>query len=715
MKQIYTLLLAAVMLFSSLTAGAWSYDLPLANDVLSEQYGYAMFKDYDFYNGITNVNDYFTRADGERCSGDGCFTVGIDAASVKINGFDAFQVVEPVEMTNFFLQIGTGAINLRAGVNKDGLHNYGSGSRFFAIADVKAGQILVCQWGLADASRTGNVVQPSDKISGADACQFTDITSDIHSAQMEATETSDNFNYWKAESDGYFVIEMQRGTAIQGLQIWIDASAPEAVSSPTISLKGVNMSERELELTAGESTLGYACSTYYGIVDLGEEPLYLIDTDEVLSTDTINVLDEEGNIVDQEIKVTYKKVINPEEIANGSCGEHMYDGSYIMVSSEDDVDGDGYVTIAAATVSESYEYSDIVYQKVSVGEITLNAPTMTLTGLNGVNRQYQVGWTNNTLCGEEFQLTAVVDGEEQQVNIGDYVEAESDIAASVHAEGYNDGVLDVADVLEVGVEFYRKDAEKAAAEQHDWDFVNLTTKQKKLLQGTWSETVGILDAETNDTIKYSVDEFMALVAEGKYVEEDAIALDPVYSGWEWDAGRGRGTLGVVRDTTWTSETEYTIATTYVEDKIGFYPTCNGITFNCPPNAANNSTVLLYGNGDLGIYFMSRPTLTFSREAAQYGEYVLIYQGQGGSNYTNSRWPSLYEVPAEELLTLTLANGGIHVFYIDVYTREELPTDGVANVTERIQTDNAVYDLSGRRITLPAKGLYIKSGKKYFVK
>ena len=719
MRKIYSLLLVLVMLGSSLTVAAWSYDLSIGNDVLSGQYGYMLYKDYDFYNGNYNINDAFTRLNGERCYGDGCFTQATDKASFKLNGFDTYQVTEPVEMSNFFLQIGTSAINLRAGVGKDGLHNYGSGSRYIAIGDVKAGQIIVCQWGVS--SSRASVVKPASAISGATACEFTDLTETIHAAQIEmaGTEdaTSDPFSYWKAETDGYFVIEIQRDACIQGLQIWIDGAADEAVSAPTMNLKAVNLSERQIELVPGESTLGYECDTYYGIVDRGEKALFLIDTDEVASTEEVEIKDEEGNVIGTETRVTYKQVIDPEEIANGMCGENKYDDSYIVVSAEDDEDGDGYVTIAAATVSrDTYAFSDIVYMNVSVNEITLNTPTMTLTGLEGAKRQYQVGWANNTLCGEEFEILANIDGDERPVAVGEYVEAESEIGATVHVEGYNDGILEVSDVLEPGVEFFRKDAAKAEAGQHDWDFVNLTLRQKYLLKGIYSDPIGVVEEATGDTVDYAFDKFAAMVEDGTLLESAAVTRDTIYSGWTWDASRSRGTLAVVRDTTWTSDTEYTVATSYVEDKLGFYPECRGITFECAPNANNNSTILMYSNGDLGLYFMSRPTLTFSREAAALGEYVMVYQGAGGSNYTTSRWPALYEVPADGLLTFQLQSGGIHIFYIDVYTREDLPVDAIQGVASETPVHKtAIYNLAGQRVQKAQKGIYIINGKKLLVK
>lgn len=741
MRKIYSLILLAMIAMMPQSVFAWSHDLPAENAVLEEVYGYSMYKYYDFFNGKygPGSDEYFSDGQGNRVSGDGCFTLSTDKASIKLNKWDTYQVLLPVEMGNFYIGIGTGALNLRAGVNKDGLHNYGSGSRMFAIGDVKAGQIVVLQWGVTTTRES--VVLPSTAISGADACAVSDISEEIHAAQIEAgthmdwvydeeqgedVETEvpgepDKFTYWKVESDGYLVVEVQRECCIQGMQIWIDANAAEAVSAPTSKIVEVDGTSRKVELTTGVSTLGSACEVWYGLES--EEALFLIDTEEVAKADTTFVKDEEGNILYEEdgitpqidhIDYTYKKIIDPEEWAAGVAGPNNYYGSPIEISDQDDEDGDGYVVINAATVSEKGNFSDIVKIKVAVNELTLNAPTLTLVGLEGLTRKYTLGWTNNTLCGEEFEVYVTVDGTEQQYDLGAEIEAEATIGARAHVLGYNDGVLEEADVLARDMEYKRKNAEKAEAEQHDWDFVHLTDTQYQMIRGEYSDTyVYVTPNEQDETVMdstfYTRDEFLAKVENGEMQLADAQPYNPIDCGWWYDASKSRATLNVIEGGYDPNGNGYG----YVDDSyVQLFN--NGLSFSCPPNANNASCLFIYTNNDLGVYFMARPTLTFDRQATQYGDYVLIYQGAGGSNYTNSRWPSLYEVPAEELLSVTLQSGGVHVFYIDVYSPAEAPEDPYDSIEEikvPASLQNVIFDLAGRRVQKAEKGIFIINGKK----
>jgi hypothetical protein len=44
------------------------------------------------------------------------------------------------------------------------------------------------------------------------------------------------------------------------------------------------------------------------------------------------------------------------------------------------------------------------------------------------------------------------------------------------------------------------------------------------------------------------------------------------------------------------------------------------------------------------------------------------------------------------------------------------TDGIKNLTQTLsQGEGAIYDLSGRRVSEPTKGIYINNGKKIMVK
>lgn len=703
------------------------------NVVLDSVYGYSMYKYYDFFNGKwgPGADEYFSDGEGNRVSGDGCFTFASSDASISLANASTRQVVKPVEMSNFYVQQNDkGIVNLRAGVNKTGLHNYAAGTRHFAIGDVKKGQIVVLQWGVSQGT---NIIQPSSAISGAAACAVTDISEQVHADQVEAgkhmewvydeeqgedveTEVSgkaDNFTYWKIENDGYLVVEMQRYTCIQGLQIWLDASADEAVSAPTSKIVEVDGTSRKVEMTSGVSTLGLECQVWYGIE--GEEALFLIDTEEVVKADTIYVVDEEGNPTSaiDHIDYTYKKIIDPEEWQTGIAGPNSYNDVAIEVSDQDDEDGDGYVTIHAATVSSKGNFSDIVDIKVAVNELTLNAPTLTLVGLEGLTRKYTLGWTNNTLCGEEYELYVTVDGTEQQYDLGAEIEAEETIEARAHVEGYNDGVMAEQDVLARDVEYSRKNAE-AEADQHDWDFVHLTDVQYQMIRGEYSETyVSVIPNEQNpevmDSIFYTRNEYLAKIESGELQIGDAVPYNTIDCGWWYDASKSRATLNVIEGGNDPNANGYG----YVDDSyVQLFN--NGLSFSCPPNANNASCLFIYTNNDLGVYFMARPTLTFDREAAKYGDYVLIYQGAGGSNYTNSRWPSLYEVPAEELLSVTLQNGGVHVFYIDVYSPAEAPEDpytGISEVKVPASLKNVIFDLSGRRVQKAEKGIFIINGKK----
>lgn len=745
MRKLYSLFVLALLALMPQSMFAWTHDLRAENVVLDSVYGYSMYKYYDFFNGKYGPGDeeFFSDGEGNRVSGDGCFTLSPDKASIKLNGFDSFQVLKPVEMGNFYIQIGTGAINLRAGVGKDGLHNYGSGSRFFAIGDVKAGQIVVLQWGVT--SSRASVVAASTAISGADACAVADISEEIHAAQIEAGThmewvydeeleedvekevpgTADNFTYWKVESDGYLVVEMQRDCCIQGMQIWLDASADEAITAPTSKLVSVDGTSRTVELTIGESTLGSHCDTWYGLES--EEALFLIDTEEIIKSDTIYVKDEEGNPTEEidQIINTYKKILDPDEWAAGVAGPRYYDKA-IEISDQDDEDGDGYVTINAATVSEKGNFSDIVRIKVAVNELTLNAPTLTLIGLEGLTRKYELGWSNNTLCGEEFEVFVTVDGLEEAAELGAIIEAEQTISAKAVVNGYQDGVLAEQDVVARDIAYTRKNTEKAEADQHDWDFVHLTDLQYQMIRGEYSDSIAYIrpseeGEELMDTTIYSRDEFYALVEAGTLDLADGTPWNTIDCGWWYDASKSRATLNVIApDTLSTGDIimgndPNANGYGYVNDSyVQLFN--NGLSASCPPNANNASCLFIYTNNDLGVYFMARPTLTFDRQATQYGDYVLIYQGAGGSNYTNSRWPSLYEVPAEELLNVTLQSGGVHVFYIDVYSPEEAPEDpydptAIEEVKVPATLKNVIFDLAGRRVQKAEKGIYIINGKK----
>jgi len=737
MKKLYTII--AVMMMMPAMAFAWSFDLLDENPVLQgADYNLKLTKNYNFFNATFN-GENMVDEDGNRITGDGCLVFSPDKASIKLNKNDVFQVVAPVCMKNFFMQGGGGAINMRANINRDGLHNYGSGPRYFAISDVKAGQVIVCQWGMSQSS---NVVQPSNLISGATACEWTDISEEVHAAQAAEIDeetgepkTPDTFSYWKVETDGFFVIEIQRYGCVLGLQIWTDANAKEYVTSPSFAVSKVDLDTRYGKVIEGESSEGNAVTTWYSLD--GSDPIFLKETDEVESEEIVYTYDEEGNVIDEQTVYTYKKVLDP--IEDGIYGEIQYfeeDG--ISFDSTVDEDGDGYVTIKMATVSETGNaYSDIVEYRISVQPVTLNPPTLTLVGINGFERTYQIGWTNNTLCHEEFSFNAEVDGESYEgLALGDVITAQSDVKVTVVAAGYYDGVYELAEVLNKGVNMYRKNQEKAEQGLHDWDYVLTDEDVKDKVTG---KEIAYCYIEGAEDVHYTKEEYENGEAADGTDLSGAIVVYADY-GWDWDGGNARATLRVLK-----TEVEPDVwepvegGYDFNEAGFGYHPDVlglvsrDGLNISCPPNTKNNSCILQYvdradGDGSLlGIYFMARPTLTFERNAAEYGDFVLVYQGQGGSNYTNNRWPSVHEVPADQLLTFQLANNGVHLFYIDIYTSDK-PEDyedpyvtGIETVKKQNINNGFVYTIDGRIVNRNAdlnglqRGLYILNGKKVIIK
>lgn len=61
------------------------------------------------------------------------------------------------------------------------------------------------------------------------------------------------------------------------------------------------------------------------------------------------------------------------------------------------------------------------------------------------------------------------------------------------------------------------------------------------------------------------------------------------------------------------------------------------------------------------------------------------------------------------------DGKHYVYYITLVGAGAEDPTGIATVPAAGQTDGAIYDLSGRRVTNPVKGLYIKNGKKFIQK
>lgn len=741
MKKIYSLLAGALMLFAQSASAQTMSD---ENAVLQgEKYNMRLFKNYDFVQGTYNGNP-FTNDAGETVSGDGCLSWSPDPTSLIVNSNQkTYQVTSPVEMSNFVGMFGSSnMINLRAACGKDGIHNYGSGGRWFALADMKIGQIVVLEHseGTNDGKGNETTIKPNVAANNGNTgwadqatepLQVEDITAEIHDIQDlvdadgdgEPDMTHDTHHYWKVINDGYVFIDMERNTHVKALQIWIDNAAAEAVSSPTMKMASVSGSARGIDFKPGESTLGTACQSYYITEEDKEDgieyPLFLKKTDEIDHYDyTYNIDPETGDTLGIDSTAVYKLVLDEEEIASaGQYGEHPYNPlEGLTVTANQDIDGDGYVTIWAQTLSESGAFSSIVELSVSINEITLNAPTLSLVKVDGIHRSYKIGWTNNTLCGESYKISGTQDGSEfsfdENTGIGEIITFSESAMIKVEVEGYNEGVANVtADFA--GIDVKRKNG----TEGHDWDFVNISDEMYDQFMGrvaaSYNETV---ISESGDTtiISHTPEEYK------KGIEEEIEGVDeweivPAYYGWYQPVGNNRTTLDVVSDTIYEGEIFDKNANGYgyVKEQTGIF---NGLQISCPPNKNNASCIFKYldkadGNelGFLGVYFMDRVTITFPREVAKAGELVEIYHGKGGSNYTNTTSHEVYTVPSEELLSITLPSGGVHVFYIDVYTYEGLPEDIYETGVEATEADSnivEIYSISGARVNALQKGINI---------
>ncbi len=690
MRKIYSFIVFATLMLVSAVANAVEYTLPSENGVLqSEAYNMRLFKTWNFialtYNGKAITPDVFTTvADGDK-----------EMPPLEVGYY-------PLKVTNEGMEgwyMGIGNIEFNA---DKGLYNNKNGIRYAVLAGLKVGQIICIQgeggskikepeigevhtyavncnriqkqsvdgtieaWTASYLSNNGfeNVVE-----------EITDAIHDIQNAGVDLTQEgaeslADNYRYFRVINDGPLYIAFGKNAAIQGVQIWIDANADEAVSVPSYKVVGVNGAARNIELTVGESTLGAACKTTYGIVDEG-----------------------------------------------GTYEDYEYDESvgYFTVTAADDSDGDGIVGIIAATTSENGAVSDVVTFQVDVTEITLNAPTATLVGFNGEERIYSIGWTNNTLCKESYKISCEADDGasysefEENGGIGETFTATKNFKVTVKVDGYANGVLEDA-AFKTGVNIRRKNADKAAAQAHDWDFAHLSTYQQALIKQDDSdpsvvEKYYIVNGETNDTTYYSVEEYASLEAQGVDVS-NAVAVIKESGWWAFDSSKGRTSLKVVEGGNNQNADGYG----YADDAAKVW---EGIDINNPPyvNSKNEQTssILIYINDDLGLYLGTKPVFTFPREQVAAGELVLMYIGYGGSNYTNTRYPIIGEAPVDAPYSVTLGNNP-HVFYIDVYTYDNLPADefdptavqsveGAAKVT-------AIYSANGARLSAPQKGINI---------
>jgi len=697
MRKFYSLFAFFAMLMVSVAANAQA-TLPSENAILQgEGYNMRLFKTWDFMARTVN---------GAQITPD-ALTFGAQDDSMPV--CDGYK---PTHITNEGMTdwcMGIGNIELADG---KGLYNNKNGIRYVMLTGLKQGQIVCIENSAAKEKLAERIYSDEETYEdvqihdyAVNACRIQkasldgkmpawtvsyfannggtnvveEITDAVHAEQAKLDEGKgeedasavDAYRYFKVVEDGPLYIAMGKYCALKAVQIWIDGSAEESVSVPSYKMVSVNGGARDIVFTPGESTFGETCHVSYGIVDEG-----------------------------------------------GTYEDFEYDaaGGSVTLYASSDADGDGFITIEAVTVSASGKTSEPVQFQLAIGEIALSNPELSLVGIEGLERTYSIAWNNNTLCGEDYAI--VVEGDNGDVyrefdpntGIGEQIAVKNNIKVTVKVNGYTSGVTE-QEALRPGTEFKRKNAatDEEGNVRHDYDFVNLSKHQKAILLQDYQLDNSILEkcyvVNGTDTVYYSAAEFIeGVAADGT----DITAATPVltHSGWyDFDSSRGRTSRIVV---TGGGEDQNADGNGYEKDALGLW---DGISISNPPytNSANTvvSSILLYNNGDLGLYLGTKPVITFPRDYAVAGEYVLLYIGYGGSNYTNTRYPVIYEVPQGELLSVTLGNNP-HLFYIDVYTHDNLEADAIKSVDDNqgVQEIVGYYGANGARFSAPQKGINI---------
>ena len=688
--------------------------------------GYNVSKIYDFVNWTIN---------GEAIEGE--WAMSSDAAGFKANNWNnqgqtMYQITTP-GLTNIYVQ--NGDVRMRSDTNKNyGLYNFGGG-RVFSIADLKAKMIIATQGGSTNSKKPYTSTYVSSSSPNA-----VEITDSIHAIQQAldadgdgaSDGTNDNLRYFAINEDGRLDFVFEGNNYIAAYAVLVDAEMEEYVTSPVLELAGVYETMRNIAVTPGESSLGNDVETYYAFESA--EPLFMEDTEEIASIDTVYVIDEAtgepaidettGEKIIESTTINYvRKPVYSEEFE--SWGENIYDpevGSTLDITESDDEDMDGFVTVKAVSITAEGVMSEIVEVKFAVNSITLNAPTLTLVGMEGTNRSYKIGWANNTLCGEEFQIIyETAEGfVNEEATIGEIISTAEGVTVTVKVNGYLDGVLDFQDIDNEGIEYARKNTEFAAEGKNDWEFQNLTTEQYQKIRGQILDYAYSVNAE-GDTTFYSVEEYES----GEIAIPEGTVEVYKHFGWWWDGGTNdRATWGVLMDTVWTDDTktEYTIENVrYEEDLVGIFH--SGLSIDCPPNAKNNSCIMIYCDQkpELGLYMMAKCTVNI--EGLNYGEYVTMATGWGGSTYVNTTETTCDMVTTDGLFSKSFGQG-VHIMNINVYTSGNLP-DAIEKLEDNSANYANVFSIDGRMVRKNAnvgtalnglqKGIYIMNGKKYLVK
>lgn len=722
MKKFY---LFAAMLISCLSVSAQG-TMTDENETLKGM-GYRLEKDVNWYEGTLNGTPFYNES-YVYGSGNECLEYVLPASTtIKVNSY-SLTSCKNEGMEWFYVQTynETAVLgNIICSPGSKGLYST-KNERWIALSGLRANQIIAIDISNQDAAQfVPNSTACNNKTGWADTMtdplQVVEITDSIHSLQELAggEGTADTYRYFRVNpenntTEGWMYAKFNGKTpnSIWRMQIWSDNKDAEVVSAPVYSMKGVDGTARWIRVKDGVSTFNNPVKTYYS--KDGSEPLYLEDTEEIDHYEPI-IDPETGDTIGQE--PVYKKEAKKYE---GEWGDYLYDSSlgeeaYVTLDASDDEDGDGWVTLKTRSITEDGIFSEISEQNYEIGTIVLNAPTLSLTGMDGTDRSYIIGWTNNTLCGEDFDVTVDIDGSTfiGQYTVGDVVTANETLSVTVNSTGYESATTAIA-VEQAGTEFYKK------GDSATWDFVNFSQEQSEKLGGKYitGAILVVTEGEKSDTTWYTREEYL----NGETPDD----VEEVYGWYGWDgidtrqAGRHWQTL--LKDSTIVTGSEgqdslvYTF--TYAEDQTGLFH--DGFIYEnsiggAYPNNYSATAIFVNDPSDTSVnhgIYNNTSHVYITVPDVRLGEYVMYTLSTG----------SVCE-PAQATETESGTTYGyykdlgknVFLWYVTIFTTNDLP-DVIDNVAaRRAATSTARFNLSGQQVDAGFKGIVIKDGKKMLVK
>ena len=681
MKKFYALLGIALIGFS-INANAYTDPTVDLTDSTCWQFeNYKISKNFDFINWQLNGEALDEWAQSSDAADFQCYNTG-SAANVNM-----YQVTT-TGLTFMYVQDS----NVYHRTNRVTGVFAGANNRLISLAGMKKDQIIMIQGG----STTTTTFDDGAFLSYAEGEEAAvEITDSIHALQAAETDpdtgeakTADAFHYYKMVKDGRFDLLMVNGNYISVMLIYNCTLNPEFVTMPSFEMKAVDYGSRMMAVIPGESSYANDVIIYYSLND--DDPIYR---------------DETGNPTQE----------------GGEWGDYYYDAelgadAWIAVNESDDEDGDGYVKVNAACITAEGVVSDVASMNVAVGAITLNAPTLTLSGIDGIDRSYTLDWTNNTLCKETYTFNVELDGDNYygEYTTGDVLTAHNSIKVTVVVEGYYDGVAEEEDLVMEGIDVTRKNTEKATEGKHDWDFLSDDIDEATLQKIENLYVIGgYYKTEDGDSTWYTREQ---IEAGGDDVPTEVVEVVGYYN-WTYDSAKSRTWLDVyAQDSTVSEDGTVTYSNyTHKEDVTGL---SDGLVFDqtitANSSGAYPSGIAIYTN-NIGMYFMRKTTVSIPN--LNYGEYVMVHHGKGGSNYVTSEWNTCEMVDVEwdeelqqNVPTYSFSKNADFLQWIDIYTYNDLP-DAIA--TPKTNTTNGhAYNLAGQLVGADYKGIVIQNGKKY---